>query len=118
MKTIYKYVIPFMEVAKITLPIGAQIIRIDGVEGQLYMWAVVDPLAPIESRTFHLFKTGADMPDDINSYIYHGFGAIFIQQELCMYVYEDVRVPAEAYNPLPCWEWPKYDTGMQREITV
>jgi hypothetical protein len=57
----------------------------------LWIWAVVDPDAPIESRIFSLFKTGAAMPDDIGAYLYHGCGAIFVQMELMMYVFEKVR---------------------------
>lgn len=91
MKKIFKYRLPFMEVATIDMPVGAWIIRVDGLDGALWVWATVDPEAPIEPRTFHLFKTGAEMPDDINSYSYHGCGAIFIQMELMMYVFERVR---------------------------
>lgn len=88
MKKIFKYRLPFMEVSTIDMPVGARVIRVDGLDGALWVWAVVDPEAPIEARTFHLFKTGAEMPDDINLYFYHGCGAIFIQMELMMYVFE------------------------------
>lgn len=88
MKAIHKYVIPFMEVAKVNLPKDAIIIRVDGVDGQLYLWAVVDTDNELEVRTFNLFKTGAKMPVDIGRYVYHGCGAIFIQMELMMYVFE------------------------------
>jgi hypothetical protein len=91
MKKIFKYRLPFMEVAKVELPVGARVIRIDGLDGALWLWAIVDTEAPIESRTFHLFKTGAAMPDDIDTYFYRGCGAIFVQMELMMYVFEKVR---------------------------
>lgn len=90
MKKIFKYRLPFMEVATIEIPVGAQVIRIDGLDGALWLWAIVDPEAPVETRTFHLFKTGAEMPDDINSFIYLGCGAIFIQMQLMMYVFERI----------------------------
>jgi hypothetical protein len=44
----------------------------------------------VEKRTFHLFKTGADMPDLINeNFRYLGCGSIFVQMELMMYVFEE-----------------------------
>lgn len=93
MKKIFKYRLPFKEVAEVVLPVGAQIIRIDGENsgpsaGQISIWAIVDPDADLETRTFHLFKTGGEMPDDISEAKYWGCGAIFIQMELMMYVFE------------------------------
>jgi hypothetical protein len=88
MKTIHKYQLGMAEVAKVQMPQDASIIRIDGIDGFLYIWAVVDTEAPMEERTFHLFKTGAPMPDDIHTYHYHGCGGIFVQMELMMYVWE------------------------------
>lgn len=90
---IYKYRLPFQEVAEVVLPAGAEIIRIDGENsgpsaGQISIWAIVDADAPKEVRTFHLFKTGGAMPDNIHEATYHGCGAIFIQMELMMYVFE------------------------------
>lgn len=88
MKKIFKYRIPFMEVATVELPVDAKIIRIDGLDGALWLWAIVDTHYPIAPRTFHLFKTGAQMPEDIDRYTYLGCGAIFVQMELMMYVFE------------------------------
>lgn len=89
MKKIFKYRLPFMEVATVDMPIDAEIIRIDGLDGALWIWAIVDPEAQLEKRTFYLFKTGAPMPDDIyEGYMYLGCGAIFVQMELMMYVFE------------------------------
>lgn len=110
MKTIYKYRLPFMEVAKVEMPADAKILRVDGVDGALWLWAIVDTESPLVVREFHLFKTGSEMPDDIDAYYYYlGGGAIFIQMELFMYVFEDLRyVPAPA-KPLPKpFQWMKY----------
>jgi hypothetical protein len=91
-KRIFKYRLPFMEIAHIEMPVGARVIRVDGLDGALWVWAIVDPDAPVERREFHLFKTGAPMPEDIgDKYTYLGCGAIFIQMELMMYVFEEVR---------------------------
>lgn len=90
MKAIYKYRLPFMEVATVDMPEGAQIIRVDGLDGALWIWAIVDTEVELETREFFLFKTGAQMPDDILdfNYEYLGCGAIYVQQELMMYVFQ------------------------------
>jgi hypothetical protein len=89
MKAIHKYVLPFMERATVQMPAGALVIRVDGLDGFLFLWAVVDTDQPMVEREFLLFKTGAAMPDDIlQSYSYLGCGAIFVQMELMMYVWE------------------------------
>lgn len=90
MKKIFKYTLPFMELATLQLPIGAEVIRCDGIEGFLYIWAIVDLDAELEPRQFYLFKTGAPMPED-KHLIYLGCGGIFVQMELMMYIFEEVR---------------------------
>lgn len=88
MKAIYKYRLPFQEEATVTMPKDANIIRVDGLDGALWIWAVVDTEKPLVDREFSLFKTGGEMPDDIDTYSYVGCGAIFVQMELMMYVFE------------------------------
>ena len=93
MKVIYKYRLPFMETAEVVMPVGAKIIRLEDEKtgpsaGQISIWAIVDTEAPKETRVFKLFKTGGEMPDNIHEAVYHGCGAIHIQMELMMYVFE------------------------------
>lgn len=104
MKVIYKYQIPFKEVAKINLPKDAKIIRIDS-DGALFLWAIVDTEAALEERTFYLYKTGGQMPDDILDYTYHGCGAIHIQQELMMYIFEKPNCVGPAKVLPPPFDW-------------
>lgn len=109
MNVIYKYRLPFKEVAEVVLPVGARIIRIDGEDsgpaaGQISIWAIVDSEAPLETRTFHLFKTGGAMPDNIHEAVYHGCGAIFIQMELMMYVFEFPNTARPHVEPKP-FDW-------------
>lgn len=105
MKVIYKYRLPFMEVSKVQMPAHSNIIRIEGLDGAIWMWAIVDTEEPLVERTFHLFKTGGEMPDDIDSYLYLGCGAIFIQMELMMYVFEKPFTAVHvAEDPAP-FDW-------------
>lgn len=110
MKVIYKYRLPFMEKAKVEMPRGASVIRIDGLDGALWIWAVVDTEQPLEVREFELFKTGGEMPDNIlYDYVYLGCGAIFVQMELMMYVFERVSYTPKQSEPLPPpFNWKEY----------
>ena len=85
-KTIWKYQIPVLEVFEVNLPTGAEIIRFDNEGGKLWLWAVVEPDAPIEPLTLRAFKTGAEMPAD-KDLEYLGCAAIFIQAELMLYYF-------------------------------
>lgn len=88
MKAIHKFQLGMAEKASVIMPSGAQVIRVDGIDGFLYLWAVVDTEKPMVEREFLLFKTGAPMPDDIlETHVYLGCGGIFVQMELMMYVY-------------------------------
>lgn len=111
MKTIFKYRLPFMEVSKVTMPKGANIIRIDGIDGAIWIWAIIDTDAPMVERTFELFKTGGEMPDDIDEYVYHGCGAIFIQMELMMYVFERPGTEVECSPEPEPFDWKRIQEG-------
>lgn len=89
MKVIHKYQLPFMEDSYIDMPYGAKVIRVDGLEGAVWVWAIVETDLPLVRREFKLVKTGGEMPDNIEDYAYLGSGAIFIQMELMMYVFEE-----------------------------
>lgn len=88
MQVIYKYRIPFMEVSKVVMPADSQIIRIDGFDGSLWLWAIVNTDLPLVERTLYLYKTGGEMRSDIRGLNYLGCGAIYIQMELMMYIFE------------------------------
>lgn len=105
MKAIYKYRVPFMEQAKVTMHKGANIIRVDGLDGAIWLWAVVDTEQPLVERTFHLFKTGGQMPENIDEYNYIGCGAIFIQMELMMYLFEYPNSEQPVQETPPPFDW-------------
>lgn len=88
---IWKYQMPVSEKFKMKLPKGAEIVRMAGENGMLWLWAIVDPSAEDEERTFHAFKAGGTMPDDISKLEFRGMAHIYIQQELMLYIFEEVR---------------------------
>lgn len=92
-KVIYKYQMPILEEFYMTLPKDAEIIRVDNQDGMFWLWAVVDTEVPDEKRKFYSVKCGANVPDGDLKYL--GFCAIFIQQELGLYIFEDVGYKEE-----------------------
>lgn len=87
-KVIFKYQMPILEQFTMKLPQDAEIIRVADQDGMFWLWAVVDTNAPDEIRKFHAVKCGANVPDKPLKYI--GFCAIFVQQELGLYIFEDM----------------------------
>ncbi len=43
MKKIFKYEMSIKEKQEIELPINAEIIRVDDVDGKFFLWAIVEP---------------------------------------------------------------------------
>lgn len=93
-RVIFKYQMPVKEHFTMKLPVGAEIIRMAGVGGMFWLWAVVRTDAPDEERHFHAYKTGGVIPDDLNL-IYRGCCAVFIQMELMLYIFEEDKDFAE-----------------------
>lgn len=88
-RVIFKYQMPVLERFTMRLPRGAQIIRMADRGGMFWLWAVVDTRLPDEERQFYAVKCGANVPEIPDLY-YHGFCAIHVQQELGLYIFEDL----------------------------
>lgn len=95
MKKIFKYELSIKEKQTIDLPHGAEIIRVDDVDGKFYLWAIVTP--PVEgeeteTQTIHLefYKTGQEINTPISELKYIGFCKLFIGQELGLYVFVNI----------------------------
>lgn len=91
-RVIFKYQMPVQERFTMKLPKGAQIIRVADQGGMFWLWAVVDTRLPDVERKFVAVKCGANVPED-RVLAYNGFCAIFVQQELGLYIFEDVTPP-------------------------
>lgn len=88
-RVIFKYQMPVLETFTMKLPQGAEIIRMQDQGGMFWLWAVVRTDVPDEERKFHAYKCGGKIPDDLNLK-YVGFCAVFVQQELGLYIFEEV----------------------------
>lgn len=108
MMVIHKYRLPFMEVSRVDMPEGAKIIRVSGLDGAIWIWAIVDTTAEMVRRVFRLYKTGGEMPDNALDLSYLGCGAIFVQMELMMYVFETVGGEVEPCQTVPLFDWKEH----------
>lgn len=88
-KVIYKYQMPVQERFTMRLPRNAEILRVADQGGMFWLWAVVDTNVPDEERYFVSIKCGANVPENRNLK-YLGMCAIFVQQELALYIFEDL----------------------------
>lgn len=89
-KVIFKYQMPVLERFSMKLPQGAEIIRMEDQGGMFWLWALVRTDVPDEERHFWAFKCGGKIPDNLNLR-YVGFCAVFVQQELGLYIFEDLN---------------------------
>lgn len=63
MRTIYKYKLE-PNFGTLQMPKGAQVLTVQIQHGTPCLWAKVDPTQPTERRTFNVYGTGHEMPDD------------------------------------------------------
>lgn len=90
-QAIYKYEIGFLEDQTIHLPCGADIVRIDVIDGRPYLWALVCTKESMnEPRRIVGLKTGAEV--DHEDLVYIDCAAIHVQMELMLYFFEVLNV--------------------------
>lgn len=66
MPKIYKYQFDISGIVTIEMPVGAQVLSFDTQNNTPTLWALVEPKADIEKRTFYIFGTGRDVPDNFD----------------------------------------------------
>lgn len=93
MNKIYKYSIPTKEKYVIELPKDARIIRVEDVDGLFFLWAIVntDENAETEKRYLEFYKTGQPIETPLDELLFIGTCKLFIMQELCLYVFENIK---------------------------
>ena len=67
MRKIFKYHVPVIDRFELSLPIGAEILKIDIQDSSMeksFMWALVNPEAELEVRKFRLVGTGHPIEEE------------------------------------------------------
>lgn len=90
---IFKYSIPTKEKYAIELPVNAKIIRVEDVDGLVFLWAIVDSSEGVETekRYLEFYKTGQLVETPLDHLELIGTCKLFIMQELCLYVFENIN---------------------------
>lgn len=88
-KTIWKFDIPFQDEFTLQMPMGAELLTIQTQHNFPKIWAIVEPNATVDNRTFRTIGTGHFMPEGkIGIYI----GTYQIHQgDLVFHVFEIVE---------------------------
>lgn len=55
---IWKYVLPVTDYPSILMPEHSQVLSVQNQNGEITLWAVVDPDKPMTIRKFHIVGTG------------------------------------------------------------
>ena len=63
-RVIYKFTLPEGGRGVVSLPIGAEVLSVAGQRDRIRLWAMVDPNAGHEDRTFDVLGTGIPVPDN------------------------------------------------------
>lgn len=90
MTRIFKYTIDPFEPHQLRMPRGARILHVHEQNGQLRLWAEVDPDAPEEQRPIRVVPTGGDVPDFPWEYV----GSLHITEQdlqLVFHIYDGAR---------------------------
>jgi hypothetical protein len=67
-RTIWKFPFAISSCFDIEMPKGAETVHVEAQQGVPAIWALVDPKAPTETRTFYVFGTGHAIPNGFGWY--------------------------------------------------
>lgn len=75
------------KVNTIGMPKGAQVLAVATQQGNICIWALVEPDAPVEPRHFNIYGTGLVIPSSPGNYI----GTVLIHNDALMFhVFEEL----------------------------
>lgn len=57
-RRVYKYPLPIEDLVTIEMPEGARVLHVGEQQDRAFLWALVDPYAPKEVRSFRVAGTG------------------------------------------------------------
>jgi hypothetical protein len=69
MKSIWKFPLGDSTHPTLTMPVGAEILSVQVQHGKPQLWALVDPDAPKEVRSFYVYGTGWDVEQNTLRFI-------------------------------------------------
>ena len=80
---------PIANICEVTMPKGAELLSVGEILGGIFLWAKVDPAKELETRCFHVYGTGHNIPSGLNlSFI---GTAIIRQGDYVFHIFENKR---------------------------
>ena len=61
---IFKYHLEIADTCKTKMPMGAEVLHVAEQNGELCVWALVNPENTLQEQLFRIFGTGHRIPDD------------------------------------------------------
>lgn len=61
MQKVFKYLLPVFTHSEIQMPEGAKILHVAVQAGYPFIWALVNPDAPLKTRSFDVYATGHEI---------------------------------------------------------
>lgn len=93
MEVIYKYPLKIKERQEVLMPKGAIIIRAGDVDGEVFLWAIVEcqeegKELQLQPRFIEMYKTGQIFSTPAKVLKYQGFAGLHVGEELGLYIFE------------------------------
>lgn len=94
MLTVYKYPLSLDDDVTLALPEGAQVLTIQMQNGDPVLWALVNPDAPTEQRSFHITGTGHSIEEPRSQWRYVATFQM-LGGALVFHVFEQIKAARE-----------------------
>lgn len=93
MRTVFKYEIRH-GLQVLHLPIGARALKAGVQNGKMYLWfeLIAHPDRPLQTREFHVFGTGWNIPSDTDKVNFVYIDTVFPDDGFVWHIYELVEV--------------------------
>ncbi len=78
MKTIWKFPIEIIDHPSVQMPFGSMVLHAGAQNGNLFLWALVDPDEPMAERCFAIYGTGRNGPESTTGYVGTIFDGSFV----------------------------------------
>lgn len=89
MRQIWKYALEPRERTELLIPKNARVLSVQAQQGQVMIWALVDPSEPMETRRFVVVPTGQPFEESRLHYL----GSVQLQDgRLVLHCFEDFTV--------------------------
>lgn len=95
-RVIWKFLLPLAGHVDVTMPKDSWLIRVGVKSNEVFMWAIVQPDAPPETRHFDVFATGQRLPEELDECSW--LATVDIEPNLVLHIFENDQMKGD----MPC----------------